>query len=210
MGRGPRVLLVHGLWYGRPSLWPLAQRLRAYGLVPSLFGYSTVLTAPADSADALAGQARALAADTLHFVGHSLGGLLILRMLERHGAELPPGRVVLLGSPLTGSVVARRIAAVPGLSRALGRSVELLDRGVSRLPADRDVGAVAGTLPLGLGRWFAPLMPPHDGTVSVAETRIDGLADHLELPVSHTGMVLSAAVAAAAARFLTAGAFGPA
>lgn len=202
------MLLVHGLWFGRPSLWPLARMLRRHGLAPTPFGYSTVFRTPADSADALAERARALAADTLHYVGHSLGGLLILSMLERHGADLPPGRVVLLGSPLAGSAVARRIAAMPGLGRVLGRSAELLDKGAPRLPAGREVGAVAGTAPLGLGRWFAPLLPPHDGTVRVAETRIEGLADQLELPVSHTGMVFSSVVADAAARFLRAGRFG--
>ncbi|PKL94433.1 MAG: alpha/beta hydrolase, partial [Gammaproteobacteria bacterium HGW-Gammaproteobacteria-8] len=87
-------------------------------------------------------------------------------------------------------------------------SSELLDPGIECLPAQREVGAIAGTASFGLGRLFARLEPPHDGTVSVAETRIDGLADHLELPVSHTGLVLSRPVADAVARFLHQGRFG--
>lgn len=203
----PRVVLVHGLWYGRPSLWPLARRLRRQGFTVDCFGYSTVRRSPAASAVRLADWARALQADTLHFVGHSLGGLLILRMLANFGATLPPGRVVVLGSPLDGSAVARRMAALPGLRHALGRSSELLDPGLQRLPEQREVGAIAGTATLGLGRLLAHLDSPHDGTVSVAETRIDGLADHLELPVSHTGLVLSKSVADAVARFLRDGQF---
>lgn len=204
----PRVVLVHGLWYGRPSLWPLARRLGRLGFAVDCYGYSTVRRSPATSAVRLADWARGIEAEKLHFVGHSLGGLLILRMLVEARPTLPPGRVVVLGSPLTGSAVARRISTMPGLRRALGRSSELLDPGLQRLPEQREVGAIAGTATLGLGRLFAHLESPHDGTISVAETRIDGLADHLELPVSHTGLVLSKSVAEAAARFLRTGRFG--
>ena len=209
MSGRPSVVLVHGLWYGRPSLWPLAQRLRRRGLVPRGYGYSTVFRDPADSAAGLADFARCLDADCLHFVGHSLGGLLILRMLAEHGASLPPGRAVLLGSPVNGSAVARRIATMQGLGAALGRSVELLLEGVPAMPAEREVGAVAGTAPLGLGHWFALLESPHDGTVSEGyKQELEALYD-LELPVTHTGMVLSSAVAAATARFLEHGHFDP-
>ncbi|NCO19642.1 MAG: alpha/beta hydrolase [Gammaproteobacteria bacterium] len=203
----PRVVLVHGLWYGRPSLWPLARRLRSHGFDVDCFGYATVRRSLQQSSVRLAEWARDLNVDTLHFVGHSLGGLLILRMLLESGPSLPPGRVVVLGSPLTGSAVARRISGVPGLRQALGHAAEVLDPGIECLPAQREVGAIAGTATLGLGRLFAHLEPPHDGTVSVAETRSDGLADHLELPVSHTGLVLSKAVADAVARFLRHGRF---
>lgn len=181
--------------------------MRSRGFEVDCFGYSTVRRSPARGIADLARWARGLNAESLHFVGHSLGGLLILRMLSEFGAELPPGRVVVLGSPLCGSAVARRISTMPGLRRSLGRSLELLDPGLQRLPADREIGAIAGTATLGLGRLFAHLDSPHDGTVSVAETRIDGLADHLELPVSHTGMVLSKSVAEAAVRFLRDGRF---
>ena len=69
------------------------------------------------------------------------------------------------------------------------------------------VGVIAGEAPLGLGRVFGRFREPNDGTVSVAETRLDGLVDHLRLRVSHTGLVHSAAAAAATMRFLRDGRF---
>jgi len=201
------AILVHGLWMRPWVMGFLARRLRQRGFRVWAFAYRSVRGGLAENAQALARFAASVRSPVLHFVGHSLGGLLILRMLLESGPSLPPGRVVVLGSPLTGSAVARRISGVPGLRQALGHAAEVLDPGIECLPAQREVGAIAGTATLGLGRLFAHLEPPHDGTVSVAETRSDGLADHLELPVSHTGLVLSKAVADAVARFLRHGRF---
>ena len=205
------MVLVHGLWYGRASLWPLARALRRRGWACSLFGYSSVFRDPEDSAGRLADRVRELrrepTAPTLHFVGHSLGGLIILAMLRDLGATLPLGRTVLLGSPVNGNDVARRIGQLRLLRPLLGRAIEFLDPGVAMLPEGLEVGAIAGTSPMGAGRFVSRLSPPHDGTVTVAETRMDGLADHLELPVTHTGLVLSGEVADAVDRFLRLGRF---
>ena len=200
-----RVLLVHGLWYGRPGMLPLARRLRKLGWECDLFGYSSVFGRAADNIARLAERVAGADGDPLHFVGHSLGGLLILKMLTESGGALPGGRVVLLGSPLNGSTVARRMAGNRALRPWIGRAETLLDRGMERLPEGREVAAIAGTSSLGAGRLVAPLPRPHDGTVSVAETQVPGLADHLELSVSHTGLVLSGGVAKAVHGFLVEG-----
>ncbi len=64
-------------------------------------------------------------ADTLHLVGHSLGGLVILKLFERGGgADLPPGRIVLLGPPLRGSRAARNLARLPFGKTILGRGIQ--------------------------------------------------------------------------------------
>ena len=202
-----RVLLVHGLWYGRPGMLPLARRLRKLGWECDLFGYSSVFGSPTANVARLAERAAAIDAARLHLVGHSLGGLLVLKMLAESGGALPGGRVVLLGSPLNGSVVARRMAGNRALKPWIGRAEALLDQGVEDLPGGREVAAIAGTSSLGAGRLVARLDKPHDGTVTVAETRVPGLADHLELPVSHTGLVLSREVSAATDRCLRTGRF---
>ncbi len=202
-----RVVLVHGLWYGRPSMLPLAARLRRRGWDCALFGYSSVFGRPADNVARLAEWAEKIDGDPLHFVGHSLGGLLILKMLTDSGGALPGGRVVLLGSPLNGSAVARRMARVRALKLWVGQAEALLDQGVEELPEGRKVAAIAGTSSLGAGRLIARLEKPHDGTVTVAETRVPGLADHTDLPVSHTGLVFSRAVAHAVVSFLHHGQF---
>ncbi|MGM0659289.1 MAG: esterase/lipase family protein [Pseudomonadota bacterium] len=205
MAASTRVLLVHGLWYGRPGMLPLARRLRILGWQCELFGYSSVFGRAAENVQRLADRARTVGGDPLHFVGHSLGGLLILKMLAEAGGVVPGGRVVLLGSPLNGSAVARRMMGSPILKPWVGRAAELLDAGLDDLPGDREVAVIAGTSSLGAGRLFAALAKPHDGTVTVAETKVPGLADHLELPVSHTGLVLAGKVADAIDGFLRTG-----
>jgi len=207
MTASARVVMVHGLWYGRPGMLPLARRLKSHGWDCALFGYSSVFARPADNVARLAERAQGTGGDRLHFVGHSLGGLLILKMLAEAGAALPAGRVVLLGSPLNGSAVARSMTGNRALKPWVGQAESLLDQGVQALPEGREIAAIAGTSSLGAGRLLARLEKPHDGTVSVAETRAPGLADHAELPVSHTGLVLSREVAGAIDAFLRNGRF---
>lgn len=74
-------------------------------------------------------------------------------------------------------------------------------------PADRELGSIAGTLNAGLGWLFGPAPAPADGTVTVAETRLAGMRDHICLPVSHTGILLSPLVAEQAGAFLATGQF---
>ena len=69
------------------------------------------------------------------------------------------------------------------------------------------VGMIAGTLGIGVGRWLGNLGAQHDGTVAVEETRCEGLADHLCLRASHTGLLLSRAAARQTAHFLQCGRF---
>jgi len=206
-----RVLLVHGLWYGRPGMLRLARRLRKHGWACELFGYSSVFSGPDRNVKRLAERVAGLQDQDdapLHLVGHSLGGLVILKMLADWHTELDGGRVVLLGSPLNGSAVARRMLGNRLLKPWVGRAAKLLDAGLDDLPGDREVAAIAGTSSLGVGRLFADLEKPHDGTVTVAETKVPDLADHLELPVSHTGLVFSRQVDEAVDGFLRSGRFG--
>lgn len=210
MAEAGRVLLVHGLWYGRPGMLPLAGRLRKRGWDCELFGYSSVFRSPERNVRRLAERVAELQENDdgrLHLVGHSLGGLVILKMLADRDYVDSGGRVVLLGSPLNGSAVARRMMGNRALKPWVGRAAELLDAGLDDLPGDREIATIAGTSSLGVGRLFADLEKPHDGTVAVAETNAPGLADHLELPVSHTGLVLSRQVAEAVDAFLRTGCF---
>lgn len=206
MAEAAEIILVHGLWYRAWSMRVLANRLGAAGFKVRRFSYPTRTRGPGDNAVALARFARETDAPRLHFVGHSLGGLLVLRMLQ-HASGLPPGRVALLGTPLQGSVVARRSRALPGGAFLLGHAATLLEAGLGWLPPDRPTGMIAGLRPVGLGCVVGGLEPPHDGTVAVAETRIEGLADHLCLPVTHTGMLVAPGVAAQVERFLGVGGF---
>ncbi len=201
------VVLVHGLWYGPVSLALMARRLETRGRQTCSFSYPTVARSLAGNARALFDFARSLDVETLHFVGHSLGGLVILRMFDEWSG-LPPGRVVLLGSPVQGSKTASRIVRMKLIQPVIGRAKTALEYGFAHAPAGREIGVVAGTRPVGLGRVFQRIESPHDGTIAVAETRLPGAADSIELPVSHTGLVLSADVVGVVDRFLRHGRFG--
>lgn len=189
---------------------------REYGFSVAPFSYPSVSAPMVDHVKALREFAQAQAATRLHFVGHSLGGLVVLKLLEST-ADLPPGRAVLLGSPLQGSRAAQGLARWPIGRAMLGQTMrdEFLASGSSPQPpassrawsGRRDVGIIAGSAGLGLGRLVANLDGESDGTVLVDETRLPGATDHLVLPVTHTGMLFSAEVTRQAAEFLRSGRF---
>ena len=204
------VVLVHGLWVPGIAMGLMRRRIERGGYRALVYSYPSVRLTLTENAERLGRFCRAIAAARLHLVGHSLGGLIVLRMLERH-ADLPPGRVVLLGTPFTECYAARRLARLPGGRAALGRSIpEWLDSGRPELDDRHDIGVIAGRLPLGLGCLIAPDLPgPSDGVVSVAETRVPGMRDHAVLAVSHSGMLVSGAVARQVCAYLRNGAFAP-
>jgi pimeloyl-ACP methyl ester carboxylesterase len=148
-------------------------------------------------------------ADRIHFVGHSLGGVVLCRYFERERCERG-GRVVLLGSPVVESRSARAVARHAWLRRVVGPLVaeELLQPCEPRCwSCERELGLIAGTSPLGLGRFFARFEEASDGTVAVSETKLPGARAHVSLPVSHMGMLVSPLVARQVANFLDEGRF---
>ena len=202
------VVLVHGLWVHGAVMLLLKRRIARAGYRVLAYSYPTVKLSLTENAQRLARYCRDIAAPRLHFVGHSLGGLVVLRMLELEG-RLPAGRVVLAGMPFTGSFAAHGLLRLPGGRAALGRSLaEWLTAKRSHPGGGRDIGVVAGSLSLGLGSIVAPRLPrPSDGVVSVAETAVPGMRDRIVLHVSHTGMLISGAVARQVCAFLRDGAF---
>ena len=141
-----------------------------------------------------------------HVLAHSLGGLVTLRALQLHPG-VPVHRVVCLGSPLCGSAAATGLSRRPLTAKSLGRSADLLQRGCGRWEGAAEIVVIAGNRPLGLGRYFGRIEGPSDGTVAVAETRLAGLADHIVIPASHTGLLFSVEAARQATAFLEHGRF---
>lgn len=210
MGKHETVVLVHGLWVHGVVMAPLRHRIARCGYRAVNYSYPSIRLTLTENAERLAQYCRDLAAEKLHFVGHSLGGLVVLRMLER-APQSRVGRIVLAGTPYGGSFAAQRLARLPGGHAALGRSVpEWLGRERSQPPSHRDIGVIAGSIGIGLGRLVAPDMSaPNDGAVTVAETRLPGMRDHVVLKVSHTSMLFSPAVARQICAFIRHGAFIP-
>lgn len=203
------VVYVHGLWLnGRESL-VLRRRLeRESGYRVHPFRYRAV-TAPMEEATArLAEFVASLQASRLHFIGHSLGGLVIYRFLERYPQERL-GRVVFLGTPSVASRAAMGAArlrwAAPLVGRCLAEELGMYRE--RRWRATGELGIIAGTRRVGLGQFVARFDEDSDGTVAVSETRLPGATDHLCVPVSHMGLLLSARVAHETAQFLRDGRF---
>jgi pimeloyl-ACP methyl ester carboxylesterase len=205
------VILLHGLWMGGFVLGPMRHRLEdEHRLRVLTFSYPSVSATLGQTVARLRDLTREIATERLHFVGHSLGGVIVLELLRLTG-DLPPGRAVLLGSPLCGSTAATTIAHWPMGRSLLGRGLceAVVDRNCLPWDGRREVGVIAGSTGVGLGRVFAHLDSEHDGTVRVEETRLPGITDHIVLPVTHTGMLISAEVAKQTAHFLREGRFAP-
>ncbi len=203
---GDHVIVLHGIWMRGIAMLPLTRRLRAAGFSVDALDYPSVVGSWADSASRLADHWRRHAGRQVHVVGHSLGGMLALHVAASHD-DLPDGRIVCLGSPLTGSSAASRMRGLPGGHWLMGQSAEVLLEGLAPWQGQRVVGVIAGSTPIGLGRILGVLKSPHDGTVSVEETRLEGIAAHRVVPYTHSGLAFSSDVADMAVKFLRDGRF---
>ena len=152
------------------------------------------------------------APDSAHIIGHSLGGVLALRM-HANNPDFLPGRIVCLGSPLKGSRAASYLKELEWAEEIVGRTVPdaMVNLSASDWAAhvtdERDIGVIAGNVPFGIGRFLADFKEDNDGTIAVSETRLPGAREHIVLPVSHKGMLVSAGVADQAAAFIRRGEF---
>lgn len=206
---GETIVLVHGLWMTGMESGLLRNRLQdEYGFATRQYSYHTVQIGLEDNMRLLHEFLADVPGETLHIVGHSLGGVLALNMLDRY-PEARPGRVVCLGSPLRGSLTARAMAGLPFGEELLGATMReaVLSGGLTEYAGPREVGVIAGTLSVGLGLVIENLPSPNDGTVAVTETQLPGIKDHIEVAVSHTGLLVSPLVASQAAYFLRHGEF---
>ena len=205
------VILLHGLWMRGFALAMLHRRLMEADFRVHRFDYLSVASTEQSILDRLRARMAGLSgeAENVHLVGHSLGGLLALRACA-DAEGLPPGRIVCLGSPLLGSAAARAFAGWGrGGEVLLGHNRQLLEQGFERWSGPREVGMIAGRMPLGLGSVIGHFEGEHDGTVAVSETRLPGLTDHCVVESNHTSLLFSVDVARLSATFLNQGHFSP-
>ncbi len=187
------VVLVHGLWMTGKEMRILGNRMEEAGFRVRYFRYRSWRGALRDAVDALRRFIGETEGVQVHLVGHSLGGVVIARMLEE--GPLPrPGKVAMLGSPMGGSASVVKLSGTRVGRWLVGNVIRegILEHSPA-WPGGRELLVVAGDIPLGSGLLLG-LERPHDGVVRVAETRVTGVRA-LTVRASHVGLLLSRKVA---------------
>ena len=199
------AVFVHGLWLNGAEFTLLRRRIgRAHGFDTHRFSYPTVRGSMDATLDQLSRFVERIDAERVHFIGHSFGGVVLCRYFQKFPCARP-GRVAILGSPLTGSRSARTVAKNALMRRMIGPLVN--DCEPRNWVCQNELGVIAGTTAMGLGRIFTKFDEDFDGTVGVSETKLPGHKAHLALPVSHMGMLANSRVARQVGNFLETGSF---
>jgi pimeloyl-ACP methyl ester carboxylesterase len=185
----------------------LAARLARAGYAPRVFTYRGRSPFQANC-ERFARYAReALRERPAHYIGHSLGGVLVLEMLNGH-PEIPVASALLLGAPVRGCTAGQRFGTGPFGRWMMGACGELWQERDAAWTREAPLGVIAGTVPLGLGRAFGGRLPgPNDGVVRVEETAVRGMSAQALVPTGHSLLIVSGAVGRLVERFLSKGKF---
>ncbi|WP_409439940.1 lipase family alpha/beta hydrolase [Psychromonas sp. GE-S-Ul-11] len=208
------VVLAHGLGRSDWAMWRLEQRLEDANYRVCTLDYATigesiesVLTETSKQIDACLQNA-----NKAHFVGHSLGGLVIRSYLQENKDSLINqniGEIVLMGTPNTGSEFADYLSdswlmKIGGeISTALMTGENSLGSNLEEI--DVNLGIIAGTKASSLTSEY--FIGPNDGLVSVESTKLKSMSDFIEIEVTHTQMRYDLEVAEQTIHFLKQGKF---
>lgn len=214
--RQETVICVHGLFDNSASMGPMARYFARLGYDVHVIAYSstrdTIENHIRTFEDKMAQLAIPDSARLIHFIGHSLGGLLIRGYLNNRPDEKGIGRIVTISTPHRGSPIADRLA-VYAFPRKIAVPVEGLktegDEAAIHManPASRlEIGTIAG----GTGRaagFYAEIGSDNDGVVPEYSTHLEGEKDHIVLPYTHSVIHWRKETIEQTAHFITEGSF---
>ena len=208
------VIVVHGLGRTPASMVILVSRLKSAGFRVVSFGYpstSEPMEALVDRLQAEVARCCGSEAETVHFVTHSMGGVLVRSYLSQQ-PQAHWGRVVMLSPPGQGSELVDAFADSPLLRSVLGPAGSKLGTDSASIPSQLGpvrfrLGIIAGDRSLNpLGSWLIP--GPDDGKIGVDRAKVEGAADFLVVSATHTFIMNRRDVAAEVVHFLRHGRFG--
>lgn len=205
------VVLLHGLARTSASMGAMARALEADGHKVVNRGYASRSAPIFELAeDAIPPAVAACGTETVDFVTHSMGGILLRVWAEDAGTE-QIGRVVMLGPPNQGSELVDALQELDLFDVLNGPAGQELGTDEDATPLTLgavgfDLGVIAGDRTL--NPVYSGIIPgPDDGKVSVEATKVDGMTAHISLPVTHTFMMVNPDVIDATRSFLATGAF---
>ncbi|WP_341661567.1 triacylglycerol lipase [Vibrio sp.] len=188
------IVILHGLYMHGLVMKPLSQKLRSYGYDTKTVSYNSLAIDENKVFDVI--DHALSAAQTNVLVGHSLGGLIIKHYLTSRAPNIERiSHVIAVGSPLQGASIVNRIQDL-GMGAVLGNAPKFgLEQHEDYWNHPQKLGSIAGTLAIGARSLL--MMEDNtlsDGTVTVEETKIEGMTDHIEMRSAHTTMIYNSAV----------------
>ena len=208
------VVLLHGLNRSWRAMSTMAATLQDAGFTTANVDYPSQAgpieeIAPLSVGTGVA-ECRSTGAARIHFVTHSIGGIL-LRYQQQHEPIAELGRVVMLGPPNQGSEIVDILQDWPGMETISGAAGMQLGTGENSMPSqlgpvDFELGVIAGTGTINLLA-SAMLPDPDDGKVSVAATQVEGMDDFLVVRNSHRYITRAPVVLRNTVSFLKTGRF---